>query len=97
MLAIKLKRIGKKHQGSFRLVIMEKRSKMRGASIEDLGFFNPHTDEQKIAHDRVRYWLGVGALPTPSVHNILVRIGVLNTKKVAVHSKPKKTETKTKA
>ena len=41
MLAIKLKKIGKKHQPSFRLVVDEKRSKLLGGNFEDLGWYDP--------------------------------------------------------
>jgi len=74
MLAIKLKRIGKKHQASYRVLISEKRSKLDGKYIEDIGWFNPHTDELKIDSERVKYWLGVGAQPTLRVKNLLKKI-----------------------
>ena len=48
MLAIKLTGIGKKHQRSFRVVIQEKRSKLGGQSIEDLGWYNPRTNKFEV-------------------------------------------------
>lgn len=92
MLAIKLRRVGKKHQASFRLVVAEKKSKLRGKFIEDLGWFNPHTDEVNLNKERAAYWVKAGAQPTDSVHNLLVRIGVLSGPKIPVHAKPKKKE-----
>lgn len=71
MLAIKLKSVGKKHQRSFRVVIQEKRSKLKGDFIEDLGWYNPRTDKLGIKNDRVAYWLGVGASPTKTVGEVL--------------------------
>ena len=73
MLAIKLKRIGKKHQAAYRIVIAEKRSKLGGRDVEDIGWFNPHRDEAKIAKERAEYWLGVGAQPTDRVKKILTK------------------------
>jgi small subunit ribosomal protein S16 len=90
MLAIKFKRVGKKHQASFRIVVMEKRSKLQGRAREDLGWVNPHTKTEEINKERARYWLGVGAQPTPTVWNILVRTGVVEGKKIPVHKKSKK-------
>lgn len=90
MLAIKLKRIGKKHQASFRVVVMEKRSKLQGRFIEDLGWANPRTDENKVNAERASYWMKVGAKPTDTAWNLLVKTGVVRGKKIAVHSKSKK-------
>ncbi|PIR89541.1 MAG: 30S ribosomal protein S16 [Candidatus Harrisonbacteria bacterium CG10_big_fil_rev_8_21_14_0_10_40_38] len=87
MLAIKLKRIGKKHQPSYRVVVTEKRSKLKGRYVEDLGWYNPmqEKDNLKIEGERVNYWMGNGAKPTDTVHNLLVRAGVLNSPKIPVH------------
>lgn len=71
MLAIKLKRIGKKGQASFRIIIAEKRSKINGRFTEDLGWYNPHTNKFKINMERVDYWTKSGAQPTPSMKNLL--------------------------
>ncbi len=90
MLAIKLKRIGKKHQPSFRLVIAEKRSKATGRYIEDIGWFNPKSKEFKINNERIDYWIKSGAQPTDTVHNLLVRAEAIKGPKIAVHAKSKK-------
>lgn len=71
MLAIKLKRIGKKHQASFRFVVAEKRSKINGRFLEDLGWFNPRTDQMKLNLERANYWLKNGAQPTVRVGRLL--------------------------
>ncbi len=89
MLAIKLRRVGKKGQGSFRLVVKEARSKMVGRFTEDLGWFNPHTDKFVLDKERAKHWISVGAQPTESVHNLLIRTGVIRGAKIAVHSKKK--------
>jgi small subunit ribosomal protein S16 len=89
MLAIKLKRIGKKHQAAFRVVVAEKRSKMKGLFVEDLGWANPRTNEQKVDAERTSHWLKMGAQPTPTVWNLLVKTGVVRGKKIAVHGKSK--------
>ncbi|KKU15354.1 30S ribosomal protein S16 [Candidatus Wolfebacteria bacterium RIFCSPLOWO2_01_FULL_45_19] len=71
MLAIKLKRIGKKHQAAYRVVVAEKRSKLGGRYVEDLGWFNPHTDEMLINKERAAYWIKNGAQPTDRVLRLL--------------------------
>ena len=92
MLAIKLKRTGKKRQPSFRIVVMEKRSKLQGRFIDDLGWLNPKTKEIKINQERVNYWLKNGAQPTDSVYNLLVRAQVVSGPKKPVHKKSKGVE-----
>lgn len=91
MLAIKFKRTGKKHQAHFRLVVTEKRSKLRGNYVDELGWLNPRTDEDSVNGDKAKHWIKMGAKPTPSVHNLLVRKGIINGPKIPVHSR-KKTE-----
>ncbi|PIR04745.1 MAG: 30S ribosomal protein S16 [Candidatus Liptonbacteria bacterium CG11_big_fil_rev_8_21_14_0_20_35_14] len=86
MLAIKLKRIGKKKQPSYRIVVAEKKSKANGGFVEDLGFFNPHSKEKKIEGERVNYWIKNGAKPTETVHNLLVSESVILNAKVKSHS-----------
>ena len=92
MLAIKLKRTGKKHQASFRVIVTEKRSKVFGRFLDDLGWSNPRTDAFDLKKDRVNHWLKVGAQPTPTVHNLFVRAGILSGAKIPVHKKSKKTK-----
>ncbi len=86
MLAIKLQRIGKKHQPSYRLVVQEKRTKLGGPSAEDLGWWNPLQNRHEFNKERVIYWMKVGAKPTDTVWNLLVTAGIVTGKKRAVHS-----------
>jgi small subunit ribosomal protein S16 len=78
MLAIKLKRIGKKHQPSFRIIVAEKRSKVDGRFVEDLGWYNPFTNESKIDAERANYWIKNGAQPTHSVLTLFKKYDILN-------------------
>ena len=84
MLRMRLQRIGKKHQPSFRLTVSEARSKMAGPPVEDLGSYNSFTKAANFKKERIEYWLGVGAKPGTTVHNLLVKEGILKAKKLAV-------------
>lgn len=84
MLVIRLQRIGKKHQPSYRVVAAEKRSKLGGPPVEDLGFYNPFTKKAVFKNERISHWLSVGAKPTPTVHNLLVKNGVVNAQKMKI-------------
>lgn len=87
MLAIKLKRIGKKHQPSFRLIVAEKRSKVNGRFVEDLGWFNPFTDQAKINKERVDYWVENGAQPTFSVLTLFKKYAIMKVRNQKVEKK----------
>ncbi len=92
MLRIKLKKVGKKHQISYRVVVTERRTKLQGTYAEDLGWHNPHTSKTEVNAERIKYWIGVGAEPTDTVHNILLKNGIIAGKRIPVHNKPKKEE-----
>ena len=94
MLAIKLKRIGKKHQPSYRLIVTEKRHKLVGRYVEDLGWFNPLLNKKEFNAERIAHWLKIGAQPTDTVHNLLVTAGLIKAAKRQVHKKTKKADAK---
>jgi len=91
MLAIKLKRIGKKHQSAFRIVVSEKRSKVGGRYVEDLGFWNPRENKHDVNKERVEYWIKSGAQPSNTVHNLLVKSQAIKGHKISVHKVVEKT------
>jgi small subunit ribosomal protein S16 len=84
MLAIKLQRIGKKHQPSYRVVVAAKRSKMAAPPVEDLGAYDPRTKATTIKKERVLHWVKMGAQPTVTAHNLLVKEGVIVGAKLTV-------------
>lgn len=90
MLAIKLRPVGKKHQKTYRVIVAEKRSKLDGRFVDDLGWMNPHTDTFNVKVEAAKKWISNGAQPTPSVHNILVRAGAIDGPKIPVHATSKK-------
>ena len=73
MLAISLMRMGAKGKPFYRLVVKEKRSKRDGAYLENVGTYNPMVDpaEVNLKHDRIQYWIGVGAQPTDTVKSLI--------------------------
>lgn len=93
MLMIRLQRIGKKHQPAYRLVVGEKRDKLRGGKqLEDLGWFNPISDKSEFNKERIAHWLKVGAQPSDTVRNLFIDAKILEGKKAAVYKKPKTDE-----
>ncbi len=73
MLAISLMRMGAKGKPFYRLVVKEKRSKRDGKYIENVGTYNPMVNpaEVKLKHDRIQYWISVGAQPTETVASLI--------------------------
>lgn len=91
MLSIRLKRIGKKNQPSFKVIVTEKKKAAKGGTrIEELGFLNPLTKKTSLNKERILYWLSKGAKPSDTIHNLLVKQKILEGKKIAVHKKSKK-------
>ncbi|MBP7671078.1 30S ribosomal protein S16 [Candidatus Gracilibacteria bacterium] len=78
MLKIRLSRTGKKSQASYRLLLQEHTSAVKGKFLEVLGHYTPTTKEKVFVFDadRVKYWLSVGAQPSDSVAALLKRNGV---------------------
>ena len=81
MLSIRFSRTGKKKQPYFRVILTEKQKDPWGKYIELLGNYNPRTKEAKLKEDRIKYWLSVGAQCTVSIHNLLIKLGLIEGKK----------------
>jgi small subunit ribosomal protein S16 len=74
-----LKRVGKKKQPSYRIVVADIRSPRDGAIVEQVGIYNPLTNPPTIQvdEDKVKKWIGVGAKPSETVERMLRSKGVL--------------------
>jgi small subunit ribosomal protein S16 len=73
MIKLRLKKYGRKGQPCYRIVAMDSRTKRDGRSIEELGFYNPMTDETHLNFQRLIVRLKQGAQPTETVRNIFVK------------------------
>ncbi|HEY75238.1 MAG TPA: 30S ribosomal protein S16 [Thermoflexia bacterium] len=80
MVKIRLRRVGKKKQPSYRIVVADSRAPRDGRFIEIIGFYNPRTEPEtvQIKEDRALYWLSVGAQPTEAVERLLRKLGTLD-------------------
>ena len=78
MIKLRLKKYGRKGQPCYRIVAMDSRTKRDGASIEELGFYNPITDETHLKFERIKARLKDGAQPTETVHNIFVKAKIFD-------------------
>ncbi|MHC4563440.1 MAG: 30S ribosomal protein S16 [Planctomycetota bacterium] len=77
---LRLKRMGRTHRSSFRVSAMDSRSPRDGRVIEELGWYDPNAkdpDKQlSLKRERIEYWLSVGAQPSETVRDLLVKQGV---------------------
>lgn len=81
MVKIRLMRVGKRKQPSFRVVVADSRSPRDGRIIEAIGHYQPRKDPSEIVidSDRAVYWLERGAQPSNSVRNLLRISGAWST------------------
>nr|BDA98201.1 ribosomal protein S16 [Rhodomonas sp. NIES-1006] len=78
MLKLRLKKYGRKRQASYRIVVMPSTTKRDGRSIEELGFYNPHTNETNLNVSRIKVRLSQGAQPTSTVRDLLKKAAVIS-------------------
>ena len=98
MLTIRFSRTGKKKQAQYRVIISENHKDPWGDNLEILGNYNPHTKEANLKEDKIKHWLSVGAQTSNSVHNLLVKQGIIEAgKKKAVSISKKRTTKKAEA
>jgi small subunit ribosomal protein S16 len=78
---IRLRRVGRKKQPSFRIVVTDKAEARDGRFVELLGHYNPTTEPVtlKVDQDKAREWLSKGATPSDTVRSLLKKAGVFET------------------
>ena len=76
MVKLRLKRLGKKREVSYRIVAMDSRNRRDGKVLEELGFYNPRNDETRLNVPAIVTRLKQGAQPTETVRSILTKAKV---------------------
>jgi len=76
---IRLKRIGKKKNPYYRVVVADSRYPRDGRFIEEIGTYNPMAEPSEVHIDaeKARKWLKNGAQPTDTVRSLLKKTGVI--------------------
>lgn len=67
MLKIRLKKYGRKKRPSYRIVVIDSKKRRDGRPIEEIGFYNPLTNETTINLEKVNLYKSNGAQTTPIV------------------------------
>lgn len=77
---IRLRRVGRKGQPEYRIVVAESTDARDGRFVETLGHYNPRTDPATIQVDaeRARAWLAKGAKPSETVRSLFKKAGVFS-------------------
>ena len=75
---IRLRRTGRRHQPTYRIVVTDKAAPRDGRFIETLGHYNPRTEPVTIEvnAEKARDWLSRGATPSDTVRSLFKKAGV---------------------
>lgn len=86
--AIRLKREGRKNLPSYRIHVTDSRSARDGASIENLGYYDPRagTPEKrlKVDKERAQHWMKSGAKVSDTVASLFRQMHVIEGVRVKV-------------
>lgn len=80
---IRLARHGAKKRPFYRIVVANSESPRDGRYLENVGTYDPKETPSRVVlkTERVQYWLEKGAKPTDTVKTLLMKEGVLGTKR----------------
>jgi small subunit ribosomal protein S16 len=77
---IRMTRMGKRNCAFFRINAIDSRTPRDGKIIEKLGHYDPiEKDKSKqvvLNTERIKYWLDKGAIPSDTVSEILLKVGI---------------------
>ena len=75
---IRFQRIGRKNDPAFRIAVLDKASGPKAGKYVDLvGTYNPKTKAVTLKPEAIKKWMSQGAQVSPSLHNLLVKEGVI--------------------
>ena len=76
---IRLRRVGRKGQAYFRIVVADSKSPRDGRFVAAIGHYNPRANPAviEVNAEQARAWLEKGATPSDTVRSLLKKAGVL--------------------
>ncbi len=76
MVVIRLVRVGAKNRAKYRLAVADSRKAPQGRFIEQIGYFDPLSKENKAVIDKEKYefWLKKGAQPSRRVKSLFAKM-----------------------
>ena len=75
---MRLRRMGAKKAPFYRVIVADSRSPRDGRFIEEIGYFNPRSDELKIDAEKAQTWIKNGAQPTDTVRALLKKSNIID-------------------
>jgi len=90
MLVIRLSRVGRKNNPSYRIIVSEKTKDPFGRFLEILGFYDPKSKNCDLKKDRILFWMSKGAQLSDTIHNLFVDKNIIQEKKVKASKGKKK-------
>lgn len=87
---IRMRRMGKKKNPFYRIIVADSRSPRDGRFIEKLGYYNPVSEPKafKVDPEKCLKWIGNGAKPTDTVDRLFKEYGVYDFKSEEAVSEP---------
>jgi len=83
MLMMRLQRVGRKNDPSYRIVVTDKRTGPKSNKhVAIIGSYNPKMSHIQLDTEAATDWLSKGVQPSDTVHNILVKQKVINAKTI---------------
>jgi small subunit ribosomal protein S16 len=82
MIVLRLTRVGKRKQPSYRMVAQDKQRDPWGPALDIIGAYNPRTKALTVKKDRIEHWVSKGAQMTPAVNNLLITNGIIKGEKM---------------
>ncbi len=75
MLKLRLQRVGKKHDPSFKVVLTDSRNgPQSGKFLEVVGHYDARRGDPVINLSRVKYWIEKGAQPSATLSQIVAKL-----------------------
>jgi small subunit ribosomal protein S16 len=85
MLMMRLQRVGRKNDPSYRIVVTDKRTGPKSDKhVDRLGSYNPKMNQVQLDIAKAKEWIQKGVQPSGTMHNILVSQKVIDGKKINV-------------
>lgn len=75
---IRLKRMGRKKDPFYRMVVADERAPRDGRYIEEIGYYNPLNKEMKLDNEKALEWIRKGAQPTDTARALLKKSGAIS-------------------
>lgn len=83
MLMMRLQRVGRKNDPSYRIVVTDKRTGPKSNKHVDLlGSYYPKLGTVEINAEKAKHWLSQGVQPSVTLHNMLVSKKIIEGKKL---------------